>query len=167
MKRNGPSTCSSRKWRGRSCSMIRTVSLRRLPRWRASQVTVSPGPSTPDARPATTRSPVSTVESRWRSTLRERSKHRSGGAAITVSSSICARGSAARELHAVALRLEPGGRLLAVVALELDRAVLDRAARAAEPLEIGRDGLQLPGAKAAHDGDGLAAAAALLAEDAH
>src|SRR5258708_4792251 len=75
-------------------------------------------------------------------------------------------GSAARKLHAEALRLEPGRDLLAVVALELDRTGLDRAARAALPLQVGADRRRLAGRKAADDGDGLAATAALLAEHA-
>ena len=44
----------------------------------------------PDLGPAMTRSPVRAIDARWRSTLNERSKQRSGDAAIRVSSSMTA-----------------------------------------------------------------------------
>jgi len=66
----------------------------------------------------------------------------------------------------VPLRLQAPGDLLAVVALDLDGAVLHRAARAAQALQVARDRLQVAWIEAAHHGHGLAAAAALLARDA-
>ena len=73
---------------------------------------------------------------------------------------------AARELGAIARGLEAGHDLLAVIALDLDRVPLDRAAGAAMPLEVARDAGEVA-VETAHDGHRLAASAALLAEDAH
>ena len=74
--------------RRRSYAAMRAVSRQRRPRCRASHVTVSPAPSRPDVTPPTARSPVDAAASRCSSTLRERSKQRSGGAPISVSHSI-------------------------------------------------------------------------------
>ena len=56
--------------------------------------------------------------------------------------------SAAGELDAVALRLEAGGGLLAVISLDLDGAVLHGAARPAVPFEVARDLLHIARAAA-------------------
>ena len=67
----------------------------------------------------------------------------------------------------MALRAEAVGDLLAVVALDLDGVALDGAARAAQPLQVAGRGLQDARLETADDGHDLAAATALLAEDAH
>ena len=69
------------------------------------------------------------------------------------------------QLDAEADLLQSGGHLLAVVALDLDHAVLHGAARAAEALELGCDlgELRLVTDDAGHDGDRLAAAPLALA----
>jgi hypothetical protein len=59
------------------------------------------------------------------------------------------------------------GNLLPVVALDLHRAVLRRASRTAEPLQVLRDGVELAPRQAPDDGHRLAAATSLAAKDAH
>src|SRR4051794_15128701 len=53
-----------------------------------------------------------------------------------------------------------------MITLEHNRGVFDRAAGAAVALELARDGGEVCGRKAAHDGHGLATAAARLARHA-
>jgi len=67
----------------------------------------------------------------------------------------------------VALGLEAGDDLRAVVALDLDDAVLCGAARPAEALEVARDRVEVASGDTADDGHRLAAAAARLTRDAH
>lgn len=75
--------------------------------------------------------------------------------------------SAAGDLHVISARAEALYHLVAVVALDLDRASLDRSARTAVPLELsGHDLLRVPW-QAADDRDRLAAAAALFARHSH
>ncbi len=80
----GPRTISSTKRHGASKSVILEVIRQVSPKWRASQDTSCPGPIRPEVTPATARSREATIDSRWRSMLRDRSKHRSAGAAISV-----------------------------------------------------------------------------------
>ena len=70
----------------------------------------------------------------------------------------------AGRLGAVARRPEPRHDLLAVIALDLDRVALHRATGAALPLEVDGNGGEVA-VEAPHHRHGLAAAAALLAED--
>ena len=64
--------------------MIRDVTRQRTPKWRASQVTSSSLPMRPDVTPETARSREAVMDSRWRSMLRDRSKHTPTGAAMSV-----------------------------------------------------------------------------------
>src|SRR5437588_8825030 len=79
------------------------------------------------------------------------------------------RRSSARQLDGEAAGAERLRHLLTVVALHLDHAVLDRSARAAEPLQRGRDlGQAFLAARQAGDhSHGLAAALLTVAGDAH
>jgi hypothetical protein len=75
--------------------------------------------------------------------------------------------STAGDLHVISARAEALCHLVTVVALDLDRAFLDRSAGTAVPLELsGHDLLRVP-RQAADDRDRLAAAAALFARHSH
>src|SRR5207244_6574000 len=73
--------------------------------------------------------------------------------------------SAAGELDLVALRGQAGSDLLAMVPLDLDRAVLRGAAGAAVALQVRRDSVEVARREAADDGHRLAAALSLVTED--
>jgi len=71
---------------------MRDVMRTGTPKWRARQVTVSPGPMTPDVTPATARSPERRIDAVCASTDRLSAKHASGAAGISVVSTIVGTG---------------------------------------------------------------------------
>src|SRR5436190_12153158 len=75
--------------------------------------------------------------------------------------------SAARQLHPVSPLAQADRDLVAMVALDLHRAVLDRPARAAQALQIGGNPVEVARRKPVDDRHRLAAALALLPEDAN
>src|SRR5665213_54868 len=66
----------------------------------------------------------------------------------------------------MAKRFESGCDLLAMIALNLERAVLDRASRATQTLQIGGDAGQIGGHQPTHHGDDLPAPSALFTKHA-
>jgi hypothetical protein len=78
-----------RSWKyfGKSKAVIRTVIFCVMPKCRARQVTSSPSPINPAVTPAMATSPVRSVLLVCNSMLRDKSKHRSIGARIIVTSS--------------------------------------------------------------------------------
>src|SRR5262249_1253802 len=74
---------------------------------------------------------------------------------------------ASRQLHGVAELPELVGDAFAMVALNLHRAVLDRAARAAQALELGGESLEIFRGQSANHRHHLALASSAIAEDAH
>ena len=77
--------------------------------------------------------------------------------------------SPAGELHTIAEHAQPRGNSLAMVALDLDDAVLERAAGAAQALELHQASIEAgaPLRKATDHGYRLAPAVTSLAEDPH
>jgi hypothetical protein len=82
--RNGPRTCSSTNRYGRSYSLIYEVIRHWIPKWRACQVTDSPGPSRPVVTPDTARSPLRRIDAACTPTSRLASKAAARPAGRTV-----------------------------------------------------------------------------------
>src|SRR5262249_20993104 len=75
--------------------------------------------------------------------------------------------SASRQLHGVAELSELVGDAFAMIALDLYRVVLDRAARAPQAFELGCAGLEIFGGQSPNHRHHLALASRAIAEDAH